>query len=198
MRFYTRNTTESRDHPAGRSGLIRCRRHQFRWVAALVLAAAHNDNPEVVRALIAIRCPVNVANEAGFTPLIHAAGRESGGPEMIKVLLAAGADAGARDSEGKTALDHARENPKVKDSDAYWKLHDARSESSSCSGLVKPDNQRSWAALRCSRACHQMGKQSGAQLAAGLTAHALMIPKNSVGSGACCPSGTQDSPPSRA
>jgi hypothetical protein len=40
------------------------------------------------------------------------------------LLLAKGADALAKDEDGKKAIDHAKRNDKLKDTKAYWKLHD--------------------------------------------------------------------------
>ena len=45
-------------------------------------------------------------------------------PEIVMLLLAKGADALAKDEDGKKAIDHAEENDKLKDTKAYWKLHD--------------------------------------------------------------------------
>ena len=45
---------------------------------------------------------------------------------MIVTLLRAGADGKAKDSEGKTAFDIAKENPKLNGTDAYWALKDAQ------------------------------------------------------------------------
>lgn len=47
-------------------------------------------------------------------------------PEVITTLLKAGADGKAKDSWGRTAFDHAQNNKKLKGTDAYWKLNDAR------------------------------------------------------------------------
>ena len=46
-------------------------------------------------------------------------------PEVITALLKLGADPKAKDSSGKTALDYAKENEKLKNTDAFWKLNDA-------------------------------------------------------------------------
>jgi len=45
-------------------------------------------------------------------------------PEVLKVLIEAGADAKAKSNVGKTALDYARENEKLKDSGALKLLEE--------------------------------------------------------------------------
>jgi ankyrin repeat protein len=67
---------------------------------------------------------VNARNKYGLTALIAAAGH--GTAENMKVLLDAGADASVKDKDGKTAWDLAQDNEKLKGTDAYWMLNDAR------------------------------------------------------------------------
>lgn len=47
-------------------------------------------------------------------------------PIVIDALLNAGADPKARDKDGKTPWDYAKDNKSIKGSEAYWRLHDAR------------------------------------------------------------------------
>jgi hypothetical protein len=47
-------------------------------------------------------------------------------PEVIMALLNAGADAKAKDSGGNTVFDYAQDNIKLRGTDAYWKLNEAR------------------------------------------------------------------------
>lgn len=48
-------------------------------------------------------------------------------PEVIELLLDAGADGTLKDSRGKTAFDHAKEqNEALVGTDVYWRLNDAR------------------------------------------------------------------------
>lgn len=58
------------------------------------------------------------------TPLHLAA--QYGTPENIIALIKAGADASLTDKGGKTPFDHAGDNDKLKGSDAYRQLRDAR------------------------------------------------------------------------
>ncbi|HCW45175.1 MAG TPA: ankryin, partial [Planctomycetes bacterium] len=65
---------------------------------------------------------VNAKSTSGWTPLMVAAG-DSSTPEIVALLIEKGADALAKDEEGKKAIDHAQENEKLKGTPAYWKLH---------------------------------------------------------------------------
>jgi ankyrin repeat protein len=63
-------------------------------------------------------------NKDGWTALQSAT--VWGFPETVQALLAAGADAKAKDKNGKTLRDLAQENEKVKGTKGYWALNDAR------------------------------------------------------------------------
>src|SRR5262249_10067802 len=63
---------------------------------------------EVVRDLLARGISPNLADNRGTTPLMEAA--IAGNESVVEILLAAGADPGARNDRGKSALDLAREN----------------------------------------------------------------------------------------
>ena len=88
-----------------------------------MLAAGNNPNPEVLKALLEAGADVNAKNKDGVTPLMPAAGSNPN-PEVLKALLEAGADAKAKNNEGKTALDYARMNEKLKDTEALRLLED--------------------------------------------------------------------------
>jgi ankyrin repeat protein len=88
-------------------------------------AAANNTNPEVLTTLLKAGAEVNARKQNGGTALIVAA-QYNTNPEVLSVLLKAGADAEAKDNSGKTAFDHAEKNEKLKGTDVYWKLNDAR------------------------------------------------------------------------
>ena len=64
------------------------------------------------------------SQNSGMTPLMFAAGNNPS-PEVITVLVDAGADAKARDSDGKTAFDYAEKNEKLKGTKQYQDLKDA-------------------------------------------------------------------------
>ncbi|MGA2381590.1 MAG: hypothetical protein ABSG85_20005 [Spirochaetia bacterium] len=46
-------------------------------------------------------------------------------PEVITTLLKAGADAKAKDDDGKTAFDYAQSNDRLKGTDAFRRLQEA-------------------------------------------------------------------------
>ena len=88
-----------------------------------LLEIAGKAGPEEVRQLIQDGADVNTKSTYGWTPLMKAADKNSN-PEVLKALLEAGADAKAKNNEGKTALDYARMNEKLKDTEALRLLED--------------------------------------------------------------------------
>ena len=56
----------------------------------------------------------------GRTALIYAA--EKGSPETVNALINAGSYVKHRDNDGKTALDYARNNPKLQGTSAFKRL----------------------------------------------------------------------------
>ena len=77
--------------------------------APLLMKAAKDSGPEVIKMLLAAGCPVDGAASWGTTPLMNAAWI-SPYPESVRLLLAAGADVSLRNNNGWTALDFARDN----------------------------------------------------------------------------------------
>ena len=47
---------------------------------------------------------------------------------VIAALIEVGADPGARDEEGKTPFDYAKDNEALRGTDAYWWLNEGRFE----------------------------------------------------------------------
>ena len=68
--------------------------------------------------------PADARGEIDSTPLHWAA--RWGGAAAIEALLGAGADSKARDADGRVAFDLIDETSALKNTDAYWRLHDLR------------------------------------------------------------------------
>ena len=96
----------------------------------VLIKALYNENPEVLRRLLStgpgLNVQVNVLDSA--SPLIIVAmgiKEDKAAPQKIALLLDAGADPKHKDSRGRRAIDYAKENPYLKDTPEYWRLHDA-------------------------------------------------------------------------
>ena len=72
--------------------------------------------------LVEAGADVHARTDDGVTPL-HGAAALNANPDVITVLLKAGADLKAKDSSRKTPFDYIRENEKLKDWEAYWRLN---------------------------------------------------------------------------
>ena len=97
-------------------------REAFEATEKLLSVKYKDIKAEYIRVLISEGADVNARNTNSLTPLMIAAGGSST-PEIVQLLLEKGADALAKDEEGKKAIDHAQENEKLKGTPAYWKLH---------------------------------------------------------------------------
>ena len=78
---------------------------------ALMIAAEHNKNARVLKALIEAGADVNARNRRGNTALMFAAMRNT--PEAVRILYEAGADIDAANSEGKNAANYAVSNRRL-------------------------------------------------------------------------------------
>ena len=87
-------------------------------------AALCNDNPKVIITLLNAGGDVNAQGIEGMTPLMWAAWHNQN-PEVVAVLLKADADGKAKSNEGKTAFDYAKNNDKLKGTDALKQLEEA-------------------------------------------------------------------------
>ncbi len=105
-------------------GNVHARDKEFGFIP-LHFAALLNTDPEVITALVVSRSNVNARDKERRTPLHYAAANNTK-PEMIMILLQAGASGALLDEEGKTAFNYAEENKALKDTEAYWALHDAQ------------------------------------------------------------------------
>ena len=90
-------------------------------------AAAFNDSPTVIAALIGAGAQVNAQDSYGNTPL-HSAARYNTNPAVIMTLLDAGADAIAQDAEGKTPWSLAQDNEILEGTDAWRRLQEGSLE----------------------------------------------------------------------
>ena len=88
----------------------------------LMTAAENNSNPEVIAALVKAGADVNARDKKIGSALMEAA--RAGERRLIMILLDAGADPKAKDVSGKMAIDYARENPSLKDTDALKRLEE--------------------------------------------------------------------------
>ena len=94
------------------------------WTALMTaIRERRNPNPKVIRNLVKAGADVNGRTKfGGSTPLILAA--EGFAPKVITLLLDLGADPKAKDSSGKMAIDHARKNKNLKNTDVLKKLEE--------------------------------------------------------------------------
>jgi ankyrin repeat protein len=74
-----------------------------------LIFAVQNHQVEAASLLIERRADVNRPGDKGRTPLMHAAIADFGDARMVELLLKAGARTDARDADGLTAADYARE-----------------------------------------------------------------------------------------
>ena len=92
--------------------------HRRHWVAAAMLAV--------------VTCGVSFGEEAKVEKndmkFLALCKDPNATPQAIEALIKAGANANAKDKEGKTALDHAKDNKKIYKTKVYWKLNDLQYE----------------------------------------------------------------------
>ena len=79
---------------------------------------------ETIAALLEAGADVNARNVEGMTALMMAAARITN-PDILMLLLKAGADPKAKDVGGNMAIDFARGNEAIRNTDAFWMLNDA-------------------------------------------------------------------------
>jgi ankyrin repeat protein len=90
----------------------------------LLYASQYNENPEVFTVLLKAGANLEDRTPYGRNALMVAVVYEEPA-SVIMVLLNAGANAKAKDLFGKTALDYAKDNEKLKGTDALKKLEEA-------------------------------------------------------------------------
>ncbi len=92
------------------------------WTPLMMAAADfHKSGLRTVRALLSEGAAVNAQNAYGLSALMIAA-RFSTDPRILEELLAAGAEADSEDRLGKTALDHARGNRDLRNTEVFERL----------------------------------------------------------------------------
>ena len=82
-----------------------------------------SSHVKVLKAKLFINMGIDINRTwKGMTPLMYAA-KYSSSTEVIKLLLDNGAKNSTINSEGKTAFDYAKNNPKLTKDSTYWKLN---------------------------------------------------------------------------
>ena len=84
--------------------------------------AAGRGRSETVKTLINARANVNIQSLDGKTALISAASSRNPNPEIIIALLNAGAKTNFKDSNGKRAIDYARQAESLAGTEAFLRL----------------------------------------------------------------------------
>ncbi len=90
---------------------------------ALIRACQESNFPEMIDALLRNGADPNDTTISGFNPFMRAC-RFNKHPQVIDVFLQNKANVRAR-FNGNTALDYAKDNPHIFESEAYWRLHEA-------------------------------------------------------------------------
>ena len=90
---------------------------------ALGVAAMLSPDPEMIMTLVKAGADVNARTECGSTPLMSAA--HSNASEVVLTLLNHGADPTIRNDDGRMAIDFARENDALRNTDALRRLAEA-------------------------------------------------------------------------
>ena len=89
-------------------------------MTALMAAAIFNPNPDVVKLLLLNGADINATDEDGMTALMLAVNKSHSA--AITCLLENGADTHIKDRCGKRAIDHARENEDLKNTEIFKEL----------------------------------------------------------------------------
>jgi len=86
------------------------------------MIAARRNHVDAIPIFVNAGAHVNARDNNGVTALMKAA--YHAGPETVLTLLALGADPKVKDRDGGMAIDYARENPRLDNSDAFTKLEE--------------------------------------------------------------------------
>ena len=93
----------------------------------LHIAAYSSAPPAIITKLAEVGANPDARDKDGITPL-HLAAEHTTKPAVVIALLDAGADPTAKTTTGfgKTPWDYIKKNPDLKETEAYWRLHEAR------------------------------------------------------------------------
>jgi hypothetical protein len=80
-----------------------------RWQTSMLSWAVLHNHSEVVRRLLDQGAKIDTADVDGVTPLMYAVLIDHGDTTVLEQLLTAGANRNAKDPQGRTALDLARQ-----------------------------------------------------------------------------------------
>ena len=92
-------------------------------ITPLIYAAIVSD-PKIITALISAGADVNAKTNKGTTALMGAV-LQKRNPEVITTLLELGADPKVKNGDGKMAIDYARENEKLENTEVLRRLEEA-------------------------------------------------------------------------
>ena len=107
---------------------VNARDNSSKRITPLMAAAQRiNSNPEVIRILIRAGAEVNARDSDRKTPLIIAADNRYINPEVITTLLRFGAKTELGDRSGKRAIDYARTNGRLRNTEAFRQLFEMTS-----------------------------------------------------------------------
>ena len=81
----------------------------------------------VLTLVVAVLAACADPNTRRTTPL-HMAAWKNPEPSVVATLIKGGADPNARDNDGKTPFDYAKDNEVLRGTDVYWRLNESRFE----------------------------------------------------------------------
>lgn len=89
------------------------------WTS-LMFASAHNTNPNIIIELLHSGAKINDQDAEGLTPLMIASAYNNA--QIVSVLLDNGAKIQTKDKAGNTALDYAKGNPHLLNTETYHQM----------------------------------------------------------------------------
>lgn len=89
----------------------------------LMFAAAYVSDLSFLDYILELKIDINETNKNGMTALMFAA-KNTKKSELIKLLIDKGADTKIKDLKNYRAIDYARENRNIFNSESFWRLND--------------------------------------------------------------------------